>query len=121
MLDELRVSPACESFPSYDAFYKNLSIEELLLKRFGRAGDGYQYHHIVEQGSANSQFSAPELQSTDNIIRLPTLLHEAINSRYYEDAETAPHLSIREWLRTKSFDDQRNEGIRIMRELGIIQ
>jgi hypothetical protein len=120
-LDDLRVSPLSESFPSYDAFYKDLTIEALLLKRFGRAGDGYQYHHIVEQGGANPQFSAPELQSTDNVIRLPTILHEAINSRYYNEAKDAPDLTIRQWLSTKSFDEQYEEGIQIMRDLGILQ
>lgn len=67
------------------------------------------------------QFSPPELQSTDNIIRLPTMLHEAINSKYYEEADDASGLTIRQLLWMKSFDEQRNEGIRIMCGLGIIQ
>ena len=53
-LEDLRVSDQSESFSSYEAFYKLLSVEEYLSKRFGRAGDGYQYHHIVEQGGANA-------------------------------------------------------------------
>jgi hypothetical protein len=84
------------------------------LKRFGSAGDGYQYHHIVEQGGANANgFSAQQLQSTDNIVRIPTLLHEAINSEF------SP--SLRQEMQTKSFSEQQDKGIKVMRDLGIIR
>jgi hypothetical protein len=119
--DDLRVSPDSESFSSYLEFYKGESWEDLLLKRFGRAGDGYQYHHIVEQGGANAdQFSAQELQSTDNIVRIPTLLHEAINSEYSAGSITVSG-SIRQQLETESFGTQFDEGVKVMRELGIIR
>src|SRR6202040_1395717 len=65
-LDDLRVSPEFESFPSHDAFVKDLAlIEEWLLKRFGPAGDGYDYHHIVEQGGDNAEkIPAEQLHNT---------------------------------------------------------
>src|SRR6185437_2335115 len=47
-LDQLRVSPESISFPSYDDFYK-VGVE----KHFRRAGDGQEYHHIVEDGGDN--------------------------------------------------------------------
>ena len=44
---------------------------------FGAAGAGSQYHHIVTQGGLNAKkIPAELLQNTDNIVRLPTLLHE---------------------------------------------
>jgi len=37
---------------------------DLLEKRFGSAGDGYQYHHIVTQGGANAgNILAEQLQT----------------------------------------------------------
>ena len=73
-LDELRADMEDKSFPSYDAFKK---ID--LAKFYGPAGDGYEYHHIVEQ-SAEGDIPASELNSTRNIVRIPKLLHEEINS-----------------------------------------
>ena len=66
--EDLVMSPEDESFASYLDFKK-----EDLAKRFGPAGDGYQYHHIVEQ-SAEGDVSASEVQSTRNIVGIPTLL-----------------------------------------------
>ncbi len=120
-LTDVRVSNQSEAFSSYDAFYKALSIEEYVLKRFGRAGDGYQYHHIVEQGGVNANnFSAQEVQNTDNIVRIPTLLHEAINSEYSAGFKEAAG-SLRRRLVTESFATQFDEGITVMRRLGIIK
>jgi hypothetical protein len=72
--DELRVDAEDKSFSSYDAFKK---VD--LTKYYGPAGDGYQCHHIVEQ-SAEGDIAASELNSTSNIVRIPKLLHEEINS-----------------------------------------
>ena len=72
-----------EEFASYGDFIKGELTLDVISKMFGRAGDGYQYHHIVTQGGANEDNISPEqLQNTDNIIRLPTLLHEAVNAEY---------------------------------------
>lgn len=121
-LKDLRVSPNSESFSSFDAFKKGPSFLELLFKRFGSAGDGYDYHHIVEQGGGNaSAFSAEELQSTDNIVRIPTLLHEAINSEYSKISEENENLTVRQYLRSNGFLKQRERGVDIMRHLGIIK
>jgi len=116
-LEDLRVSADSEAFSSYGAFKKDAlyeAVEEWLLKRFGSAGDGYQYHHIVEQGGANADgLPAQQLQSTDNIVRIPTLLHEAVSSRYSSKS--------RQEMQTKSFYEQRDKGVEVMRDLGIIR
>src|SRR5262249_49235621 len=70
-LEDLQVSPDNESFSSYDAFYKGFLDQEDLEKRFGRAGDGLEYHHVVEQGGTNAAtIPAEKLQSTENIVRI---------------------------------------------------
>ncbi|HEX9490984.1 MAG TPA: hypothetical protein VF930_11905 [Stellaceae bacterium] len=126
-LDDLRVSAELESFPSHDAFVKDLaSIAEWLLKRFGPAGDGYDYHHIVEQGGENSEkIPAEQLHNTDNIIRIPRLVHEAINSYMYNSymykKKDGTGMTYREWLPKQPYSVQRATGIEIMRDLGIIR
>ncbi len=120
-LEELQVASgdAYEQFSSYDQFYK-LSPESLD-KRFGRAGDGTQYHHIVTQGGAN-EFKIPpqQLQNTDNIVRLPTLLHEAVNGEYLMP-KSGTGMSLYDWLQTQPYDVQREEGLKVLRKLNILK
>jgi hypothetical protein len=120
-LDDLRVSPDHESFSSYAEFKKSPSFDEWLEKRFGSAGAGFEYHHIVEQGSGTVSDVPPDkLHSTDNVIRLPTLVHEAVTGEYNK-ASDVEGLTVREWLRTQPYDVQRAEGLKILRKLGIVR
>ena len=120
-LDELRVGSGSESFSSYDEFYKRLPFDEILALRFGSAGPGYQYHHIVEQGGTNATLPASELQSTDNIIQIPTLLHEAINSAYSRKSEKTGGLILRNWLRSQPFSTQSETGIKLLQDFGLLK
>jgi hypothetical protein len=49
------------------------------------------------------------------------LLHEAINAAYSRASSEAPGMTVREWLQTKSYEFQREYGITVMRDLGIIR
>ena len=110
----MRVSPDDETFSSFDEFKK---ID--LAKRFGPAGDGYDYHHIVEQ-SASGDIPESELQSTKNIIRIPRLLHEEISAQYSRSRREL-NGSLRASLDDASFDDRWNEGLQVMRDIGILE
>jgi hypothetical protein len=120
-LEKLQVSSNYEEFSSYGDFIKDAAYLALLVKRFGSAGSGNQYHHIVTQGGANGTKIPPELlQNTDNVIPLPTLLHEAVNGQYsrFDDAKG---MTIYQWLQTQPYDVQREEGLKILRELHILK
>jgi len=92
-----------------------------MAKRFGGAGDGNQYHHIVTQGGANADTVPPEqLQNTENIIILPTLLHEAVSDEYLRPSRV-PNMNLYQWLQTQPYDVQRKEDLRILRELHILK
>jgi hypothetical protein len=121
--DELQVpSDGYEQFSSYGDFVKRELPHEITRKRFGPAGDGYQYHHIVTQGGANAEnISAEQLQNTDNIIRLPTLLHEAVNSEYLKPAPDGSEMNMYEWLQTQPYAVQRDKGLNILRDLNILK
>jgi|SRR5579862_6474195 len=122
-LEDLQVSSdSYEQFSSYDEFYKAEFSLELLAKRFGPAGDGQQYHHIVTQGGANGDNIPPEqLQNTNNIIQLPTLLHEAVNAEYSKLLQDDTGMTMYQWLQTQSYDVQREEGLKILRRLNILK
>jgi hypothetical protein len=116
------VSSNYEEFSSYGDFIKDAAYIAiaLIVKRFGGAGSGNQYHHIVTQGGANTKISPEQLQNTDNVIPLPTLLHEAVNAVYSRQWENT-NMTRYEWLQTQPYDVQREEGLKILRELHILK
>ena len=110
-----------EEFSSYDDFVKRESGQQTISKMFGAAGDGYQYHHIVTQGGANAKnIPAEQLQNTDNVIRLPTLLHEAVNGAYLGESPVKG-MNMYQWLKTQPYEVQREEGLKILRQLDILK
>lgn len=121
-LEELQMlSNGYKEFASYGDFIKGELTPDAVAKMFGSAGDGYQYHHIVTQGGANEDNISPEqLQNTDNIVRLPTLLHEAVNGAYSRGKDGTT-MTMYEWLQTQPYDVQREEGLKILRQLYILQ
>ncbi len=70
-LEELTVAESGEGFSSYNAFLK-CEEEDPLEKRFGPAGDGYQYHHIVEAGINRVRFrrASCRARTTSSAFRL---------------------------------------------------
>ena len=121
-LDDLQVSSSdYEEFSNYGQFVKGQLSLDQIAKRFGGAGDGYQYHHIVTQGAANADNLSPQrLQNTDNIIRLPTLLHEAVNDEYLGPSPDR-NMNLNQWLQTQPYEIQREVGLKILRDLHILK
>ena len=122
-LKKLRVSEKAESFDTFGQFKKRSDSEYSdLEKRFGGAKPGYEYHHLAEQGANGRALSAKELNSTENIVQIPKLIHEEINS---ELATVRNYNGIRQSLRSslngKSFAEHQHEGIELMRRMGIIK
>lgn len=119
-LTDLRVSSESMSFNNFNAFVKvsdGTTEESDLEKRFGPAGEGMQYHHIIERKAG---VAASIVESTDNIVAIPTILHEELNARYSTKLARFGGKSLREWLQGKSVAVKREWGIRMMREVGII-
>jgi hypothetical protein len=121
-LDDLRMSPDDQSFSSVDAFKKISLLSIELMKRFGNAKPGSEYHHIVEQGGANeTKIPAGQLHSTENIIPLPKLLHELVSAEYSETRDEKTKQTVRRWQQTQSFDEQQKFGIETLQKLGILR
>ena len=121
-LDDLRVSRDDQSFSSFSGFKKISPAIEALIKMFGNADRGNEYHHIVEQGGRNdTTLPAEQLQSTKNIIPLPRLLHELVSAEYSEKSDQDSTKTVREWLQTQSYDKQWDYGVKTLRDLGIVR
>lgn len=119
-LGDLRVSQEDLGYDTFDDLKKVLFFTPFL-KAYGPAGPGNEYHHIVEQGGDNADnFPAEQLQSTKNIIPLPGPVHDLVTAEYASEYDESGK-NTREWLQGQSFDQQWQEGVKILQRLGIVQ
>ncbi|WP_152621856.1 hypothetical protein [Archangium violaceum] len=81
----------------------------------GPAGQGKEWHHIVEQTPGNvDRFGGEALHNTENVIALDKALHTKISSLYssiYLRITGSPTLTVRKWLSTQSYEAQRAFGL----------
>ncbi|MBN8232461.1 hypothetical protein JYK02_33595 [Corallococcus macrosporus] len=89
----------------------------------GPAGPGKQWHHIVEQTDGNVQRFGPQaLHNTDNVIAIDETIHQRV-SAYYSSTDrltTGGQMTVRQWLRSQSFQAQRDFGMMILRRYGVV-
>jgi hypothetical protein len=86
-----------------------------LKSALGSAGEGKQWHHIVEQTPGNVQRFGPHaLHNTQNVIPLEEALHLRLSAFYSRKAAWvtgSTDLTVRQWLSTQSYDAQRRFGL----------
>ena len=72
------------------------------------------WHHIVEQRAANAeQFGAEAIHNTANVAAISNEANQAIANYYSSKQLFTNGLTVRQWLETQSFDQQRAFGLRI--------
>ncbi|WP_156349855.1 hypothetical protein [Archangium gephyra] len=99
------------AFKSFDAF-KNA---------MGPAGEDKAWHHIVEQRKPNvERFGAEALHNTENVIAINKSRHDAISAYYSTKSRDTEGMVVREWLRTKSYEEQRAFGMVVLKRFGVI-
>jgi hypothetical protein len=91
-------------------------------KRFmGKAGKGKQWHHIVEKHKANlRRFGREALHNTENIVPLEESLHIEVSALYSSKRPKitgSDSLTVREWVRTLSYEEQRAFGLRAIENI----
>lgn len=91
-------------------------------KAYGSAGDGMAWHHIVEQNASNvSKFGAERIHNINNMVKLPHgkgSIHAKISGYYSSKQDFTNGLTIRDWLKTKNFEEQYEYGMNILYEYG---
>ncbi|QAT85509.1 putative lipoprotein [Corallococcus coralloides] len=88
----------------------------------GPAGQGKQWHHIVEQTDGNVRRFGPQaLHNTENVIAIDEAVHLEI-SRYYssKDIAVTGGQTIRQWLSSQSLQAQRDFGIKTLIRVGAV-
>ncbi|WP_375765168.1 hypothetical protein NR798_25980 [Archangium gephyra] len=86
----------------------------------GPAGEGKQWHHIVEQRNVNvERFGSEAIHNTENVIAVDKAKHDAISAFYSSKDPQAGGMVVREWLRTQSYEKQRAFGLMVLRQFGV--
>ena len=89
---------------------------------------GYEQHHIVNQNDDNIQkdatvakFGSAAINDPNNIVWVPRLLHECISGEYSSNSDGSASPLIRDVIKKLDFEQQYQEGLRIMRKCGALQ
>ncbi|MDU4961607.1 MAG: hemagglutinin repeat-containing protein [Sporomusaceae bacterium] len=94
------------------------------LKRvLGPAGEGKQWHHLVEQSQIGKRagFEAEMVNNVDNVIAIPSgsgSIHSVISGHYSSKPDWAGGKTVRDWLADKSFQEQFDYGLNYLKEFG---
>jgi hypothetical protein len=87
----------------------------------GPAGEGKQWHHIVEQTPGNvERFGSHALHNTENVIAIDERVHQQISAFYSSKAPFTGGQTVRQWLSGQSFQAQREFGLKTLREYGVV-
>ena len=90
-------------------------------KAMGSAGKGKEWHHIVERHEFNLRRFGPEaVHNTENVIPLEKNLHTRISAFYSSknfDITNSYSLTVREWMRTQSYEAQRSFGLLVLQKV----
>ncbi|MFP2897370.1 hypothetical protein [Corallococcus sp. 4LFB] len=101
--------PAPSSGPKGYSSFKSFK------RAMGPAGEGKEWHHIVEQTEGNAaRFGPQALHNRENVIPLDKGLHSGVSALFSSKRFdiTNTFTTVREWLSTQSFEVQRDFGLR---------
>jgi len=97
-------------------FRRAFDSHSQLWRYLGRAPEGMQWHHIVEQ-SQMAQFGQRIIQSVENIVAIPIEAHQKLNAFYSSKQYFSEPKTVREWLRGQSFETQYEFGMTQLKRL----
>ena len=88
---------------------------------FGSAGDGMDWHHIVEQNTTNIQaFGSATIHAESNLVKIESgagSLHAKISGYYSSKQPFTNGLTVRKWLNGQTYQQQYNFGIKVIQQL----
>ncbi len=106
---------------THGAGFKSWGSFSGLKSALGSAGEGKQWHHIVEQTPGNvKRFGPHALHNTENVIPLEEGLHTRLSGFYssiQQEITGSRTLTVRQWLGTQSFEAQRQFGLQAIEKV----
>jgi hypothetical protein len=93
-----------------------------LKSALGSAGQGKQWHHIIEQTPGNvERFGPRALHNTENVIAIDEGIHRKISAYYSsKDPRFTGGQTVRQWLSGQSLQAQRKFGLTVLQGYGVI-
>ena len=97
-----------------------------LKRQLGNPGEGMQWHHIVEQSQIKSYragFAPEQIHNVGNVIALPNgkgSIHSEISKYYSSKTLFTEGKTVRDWLSTKSFEEQFEFGKKQLEKFGTV-
>ncbi|WP_241758323.1 hypothetical protein [Myxococcus landrumensis] len=97
---------------------KSYSSFKSFKRAMGPAGPGKEWHHIVEQTDGNvGRFGSKAIHNEKNIVALDKDLHTRV-SAFYSSIQYrvtgSRTMTVRDWMRSQSFEAQRDFGLRAL-------
>ena len=104
---------------------KGFSTFDKLKNYLGKADNGYAWHHIVEQSQISKAGFAPEqIHNVRNIVQIPSgysgSIHSEISKIYSSKQIYSEGKTVRDWLATKSFEEQFEFGLEMLKDYGTL-
>lgn len=105
-----RASDTSQAFNGYNEFKK----------AYGAAGDGLEWHHIVEQSQAlKSGFDLSKINDAQNIVAIDASIHRKI-SGYYSRIVPGTGMSFRDYIsKNYTFEQQQKIGEYVLKMFGV--
>lgn len=92
-----------------------------LKKVLGDAGEGMEWHHVVEQSQiVKSGFSPQQIHNVDNVLAIDKTIHRQISGFFNSNIGGPGTQRVRDWLAGQSFEAQYNFGIQVLQKFGVI-
>jgi hypothetical protein len=83
---------------------------------------GYDIHHIVEQSAARADgFTREDIDSPDNLVRIPTMKHWEINAWYQTENPDFGGLTPRQYLSGRNWEVRRAVGLEALVKMGVLK
>lgn len=111
-----------EYVPYVQAYFDEPKGLDELRQSVSTPARGYDIHHIVEQTPAEQDgFSQELIESSDNLVRIPTLKHWEITGWAARKNDQFGGLSPREYLRGKDWEERMRVGRQGLVEHGVLE
>lgn len=80
------------------------------------------WHHILEQTAGNiAEFGAETIHSAENLIPVSASVHARISGYYSSKQLFTEGKTVRQWLSGQSLEAQREFGLQVLRDFGVIK
>lgn len=76
----------------------------------------YVWHHIVEQ-SKEAQLGSQAIHNVHNVVAVPAKVNQRIADYYNSKRPFSGGQRVRDWLRSSSYDKQREFGLTVMQKV----